>query len=249
MSAIPIFKAFATATALAAEPEAAAAQACADCTVRESALLGVLDLQALGGLHHYIDEISLAPEARLYGRGEPGAAVYTVRRGVLRFERATERGERRIVRLAGPGALLGQEALLGRPHADEVVACTAAELCRLPRHLVETLGQREPGLLRELMNRWQSALDAAEGWASDLMTGTARWRTLQLLLRLTALAGPDGRVWMPRREDIGAMLGITVETASRTVSALRREGVLRVWRAREATVDVERLREVLAGEG
>jgi CRP-like cAMP-binding protein len=72
----------------------------------------------------------------------------------------------------------------------------------------------------------QKALDAAEAWVSDLFTGPARRRLLHLLRRLAEHAGPGDAIWLPRRDEIGAMLDMTVETASRLVSALRREGVL-----------------------
>jgi CRP-like cAMP-binding protein len=168
--------------------------------------------------------------------------------GIVRFERSTEHGDRRIVRLAGRGDLIGQEALLQRPYADEAVACTPVQLCRLPRHLVEELAAPPGGLPLELMQRWQSALDAAEAWVADLSTGPARRRVLRLLERLAGLAEPGQPVWLPRREEIGAMLDITVETASRMISQLRREQVLELAGPRGARVDRVALARALRAE-
>lgn len=221
------------------------ARVCASCTVRESALFGVLDDDALDDLHLQIAHVELQPDQRLYARGDTGGAVYTVREGMVRFERVTERGDRRIVRIAGPGDLIGQEALLQRSYADEAIACTPVRLCRIPRGLIEEVGASQPPLLRELMLRWQVALDAAEVWASDLSTGPARRRLLRLVLRLTQY--PDGRglIWLPRREDMGAMLDMTFETASRLISQLRREGVIELEGLRHARVHEPALRDAL----
>ena len=93
---------------------------------------------------------------------------HTIRSGLVRFERTTERGDRRIVRLAGRGDLIGQEALLQRPYADRAVSCTPVQLCRIPRTLVDELGREGGDLPRELMSRWQRALDAAEAWVAEL---------------------------------------------------------------------------------
>jgi CRP-like cAMP-binding protein len=213
------------------------AQACAACEVRSRALFGALDDEGLDRIHTRIASLELAPDEPVYGRGDAGQAVFTLRSGIVRFERSTEHGDRRIVRLAGRGDLIGQEALLQRPYADEAVACTPVQLCRLPRHLVDELAASSGGLPRELMQRWQSALDAAEAWVADLSTGPARRRLLRLLERLSALTEPGQAVWLPRREEIGAMLDITVETASRMISQLRREGVLALAGPRHATVD------------
>lgn len=225
------------------------AQACGACEVRGTALFGVLDEDGLDRIHEHIGAITLAPDATVYGRGMAGMAVFTIRQGLVRFERSSEHGDRRIVRIAGPGDLIGQECLLSRPYGDDAVACTEVQLCRIPRRLVDDLASGRETLPRELMLRWQRALDAAESWVTDLSTGPARRRLLHLLRRLGEHASPDGTIWLPRREEIGAMLDLTVETASRLVSALRRDGVLTPGPGRSARLDPAALRRVLQAEG
>ncbi|MBA4176182.1 MAG: Crp/Fnr family transcriptional regulator [Leptothrix sp. (in: Bacteria)] len=221
------------------------AQACAACPVRDTALFGVLGQGSIRHIYAGIDSLALAAEARVYARGEPGTAVYTVRAGIVRFQRVTGGGERRIVRLAGRGDLLGPEALLQQPYADEAVACTAVQLCRIPVNLIDRLAQADPGLNQELMRRWQRALEQAGAWAVELSSGVARQRVLKLLAELARLADGSAEIWLPRREDIGAMLGLTVETASRMVSQLRREGVMTSLSRRCAALDTAALAAAL----
>jgi CRP-like cAMP-binding protein len=225
------------------------AQACAACEVRSTALFGVLDSAGLDRIHTQIATMTLTADATVYDRGTAGLAVFTIREGLVRFERSNEHGDRRIVRIAGRGDLIGQEALLQRPYADDAIACTEVRLCRIPRTLVDQLAQGRDALPRELMLRWQRALDAAEAWVSELSTGPARRRLLHLLRRLSEHAGADDAIWLPRREDIGAMLDMTEETASRLVSALRREGVLTQAPGRGAVLDRAALRRALLAEG
>ena len=75
----------------------------------------------------------------------------------------------------------------------------------------------------------------------ELSSGTARQRVLNLLDVLARLADDGPEIWMPRREDMGAMLGLTVETTSRMVSQLRREGVLKTLSRRSAMLDTAAL--------
>lgn len=239
MNAIPIYR------QAGRHPQA---QACAACEVRRSALFGALDDAGLDRIHSQIASLTLAPDSTVYDRGTAGLAVYTIREGLVRFERSNERGDRRIVRIAGRGDLIGQEALLERPYADEAVACTEVQLCRIPRLLVDQLAQEGGALPRELMLRWQLALDAAEAWVSELSTGSARRRLLQLLRRLAQHADGAGMIWLPRRDEIGAMLDMTLETASRLVSALRREGVLELGPSRSARLDAAALHAALLAE-
>jgi len=224
------------------------AQVCMDCGVRRFALFGVLDVEALQHIHYHIADLTLEPGQPLFMASEHGSAAYTVREGVVRLERSSERGERRIVRLAGRSSLVGMEAMLGQSYSADAIACTPVRACRLPRVLVDELARAQPGLLRDLMKRWQGALDEADEWLTELSAGSARWRMLRLLLKLTEYAEPDARVWLPTRQEMGAMLGMTVETASRLVSALKREGIVDTPDVRHARIDMPALLEAIRVE-
>jgi CRP/FNR family transcriptional regulator, anaerobic regulatory protein len=239
MNVVPIYRLAST------HPQSAV---CASCEVRGTALFGVLDDAGLDRIHTHIASLDVAPDDLLYRRGESAGAIYTIRAGVVRFERFNERGDRRIVRLAGKGDLIGQEALLQRPHSDDAIACTPVQLCRIPIALVNDLEEGQKPLQRELMLRWQMALDDAEAWVAELASGSARQRVLRLLERLDSHADAAGHIWLPRREDIGAMLDMTFETASRQISQLRREGVLSSGAGRATTIDRKALMAALAAQ-
>lgn len=221
------------------------AAACAACEVRAAALFGALSDDGLDRIHAPIACQALPADASIFPGGTAGESVYTIRSGIVRFERFTERGDRRIVRLAGRGALIGLEALLQRPYLDEAIACTPVQLCRIPRALIDALDDRPSPLPRELLQRMQRTLDEAEAWIADLCSGPARRRLLRLLERLAHHGRSDGTIWMPRRDEIGAMLDMTVETASRLVSRLRREAVLELCGPRSARLNEPLLRLAL----
>lgn len=216
--------------------------------MRSVALFGVLDPAMLAEVHTHITQIELQPGEPLFQVGQEGEAVYTLRKGFVRFERATAGGARRIVRLAGSGDLLGQEQLLQRPHLDDAIACTHASLCRIPVNLVLRLGALHPALLRELMERWQQTLEDSQTWLAELTSGTARRRVLMLLAKMAQHAEPGEPMWVPRREEMGDMLNLTIETTSRQVSRLRREGVLQTVNRRHALLDPAALQRALAQE-
>jgi CRP-like cAMP-binding protein len=223
-------------------------QICVQCGVRQFALFAALDEAALQRLHYRIADVTLEPGQSLYASQAAGGAVYTVRSGVVRLERLSDQGEPRILRLAGRGDLLGLEALLPQPYAADAIACTPVQACRIPRVLIDELTQDQPGLSRDLMKRWQRALDDADEWLTELTRGSARHRMLRLLLKLSEFAEGDALVWMPTRQEMGAMLDLTVETTSRMVSALRREGVIEPVDARHARLAMSALLAALNDE-
>lgn len=217
------------------------AQVCEQCGVRQFALFGALDEAALKEIHYHIADLRLEPGEQIYAAQSPGSAVYTVRSGVVRMERISEGGERRILRLAGRTDLLGLESILHQTYAADAVACTTVEVCRIPRVLIDELGQKHPLLLRDLMKRWQRALDDADEWLTELTRGVARQRMLRLLLKLSEYGSADGLIWLPTRPEMGAMLDMTFETASRLISALRRDGILEPVDQRQARIHMDAL--------
>lgn len=230
---------------LALQDTTEAAACCTMCQVRPKALFGVLPGSELQQAAAATTPGSLQPGDVIYAQGEAGGAVYTVRSGIVRFERVTSGGERRIVRLAGVGALIGQEALLRAAHAEDAVACTALEICRIPVDTVERNCAQQPALRRELMRRWQAALEAAGEWNAELARGHARRRMLKLVAQLRQLSGDGSSIWLPSRQEMSDMLGLAPETASRLVSRLRREGILQVASLTEGRVDGEKLSAAL----
>ena len=223
------------------------ARVCAACSVREFALFGALDDAGLNDIHYHIADLSLEPGESLYQGQAIGSAVFTVRSGVVRLERTTEAGQPRVLRLAGRADLIGQEALLGQSYAADAIACTPVQACRIPRVLIDELMTAHPEIARGLMKRWQRALDDADEWMTELSSGTARHRMLRLLLKLGETSETEV-VWLPSRQQMGAMLDMTLETASRLVSSLRREGVLEDAGAAQARLNMAALLAALKSE-
>lgn len=238
---------------IALRPAQVQIDACRGCSVREAALFGALSEAGLSLLHTDrmpIEALDAPADHLIYRLGDAGSAAFTVREGLVRLERISEGGRRCIVRVAGRGELIGAEAILGERYTQDAVACTPVSLCRIPIALLERMQREEPALQLALMRRWQRALDAALTWRIDLQTGPAHHRVLRLLDLLGRHAGPDQTIWLPRREEIADLLGMALETASRSISRLRRDGVLDLLPGgRSARLDGVRLGSALAAAG
>jgi len=223
------------------------AKVCMRCGVRHLGLFGTLPPEALNTIQVHIDSLRLKNGATCMGEGHAGEFIYTVRSGLARLERSTAQGARRILRIYGRGDVMGLEALLQRPYTASAVALGEIELCRIPASLIRDLSSRYPSLTQGLMQRWQAALDEADEWLSELSVGSARYRAMRLLQKLMRYFD-DGIVVLPARSDIGAMLNVTLETASRLISDFKRDGLLEGQGPRWFRVDAERLAEAIEHE-
>ena len=73
------------------------AQTCMRCGVRHLGLFGALPNEALGSIQVHIDALRLKNGAVVMGEGQTGEFVYSVRGGLVRLERSTAQGARRIL--------------------------------------------------------------------------------------------------------------------------------------------------------
>lgn len=222
----------------------AQADTCRQCGVRHLSLFAALDDAALQSLHYRIEDARFRAGQTLYEADTLGRTIFSIRAGVVMLERLTPQAERRILRLAGQGDVVGLEALLGQTHSSRAIALSDVAACALPTAQVQELSLSNRAFTQHLMVRWQRALDEADEWLAELSIGPARERVLRLILKFTDYFG-GSRIQLPMREDIGAMLGMTLETASRVISNLRREGLLTAHGHTEVTVDVPRVLEAL----
>ena len=199
---------------------------CRSCSLRTSVLFAGLEEPDFEQIHRPIEEFNLTPHQALYRAGDPGDAVYTIRHGLFKLVQYLPDGGQRIVRLLHSSDVAGLEALLGQSYQHDAIVLQAASVCRLPIDVVKKLDRDNPKLHQELLHRWQRALSEADAWLTLLSTGTARQRVARLLLRLLDKSDAPGVCELFSREDVGAILGITTETASRMVAEFKRQGLL-----------------------
>jgi CRP-like cAMP-binding protein len=198
---------------------------CRECTLRESVLFAGLKEQDFEKIHQPINQFALQPGNSLYRAGEKGDRIYTIRSGIVKLVQYLPDGAQRIVRLVRTADVTGLESLLDQPYEHDAIVVQQTEVCCLPTATVQSLSRDNPELHMELLKRWHRALSEADSWLTELSTGPARERVARLLLRLVR-DQEQPVCTLFGREDLGAMLGITTETASRTIAEFKRQQLL-----------------------
>jgi CRP-like cAMP-binding protein len=216
---------------------------CQNCSLRTSVLFAGLKEPDFERIHEPIDQFTLKPGTSLYRAGDTGDHMFTVRSGTLKLVQYLPDGSQRIVRIVRTTDVLGLEAILDNPYHHDAVALHTTEICRFPARLVRDLGRENPELHHELMMRWQRALTEADAWLTELSTGAARQRVARLLLRLV-LNRATSECHLFSREDMGAMLGVTTETTSRTIAEFKRQSLLVETAPNLFLLDIPNLRRI-----
>ncbi len=218
---------------------------CRKCSVRDLVLFADLNHEDFNLIHLPITEHHFTAGEALYHAEEPGRALFTVREGSLKLVQYLPDGGQRIVRLLRQGDTAGLEILLAAEYEHTAIALQPVHVCRIPREVVERLNRETPAIHRQLMQRWHRAVHEAHDWLTQLSTGSARQRLARLIL---ILAGEEDTLTLPSREDIGSMLGLTTETASRTVAEFRRGGRLTALGGNRFRLDRGAVEDLAHGE-
>ena len=224
---------------------------CGDCPLRHRAVCARCDsdeLEALDAIKYYR---TYDAGQSITWSGDRMDFVGSVVSGIATLTQTMEDGRTQMVGLLLPSDFVGRP---GRDTAAyNVVATSTVVMCCFRRKPFEDLMSRTPHIAHRLLEMTLDELDAAREWMLVLGRKTAREKIaslLSILARRDASLRPEKdsnrRVFdLPlTREAMADYLGLTLETVSRQVSALRKDGVIELEGKRHVTVpDMGRLME------
>ncbi len=165
--------------------------------------------------------------ARLIRAGARMDALYVVRSGSAKSCGVLSDGEEYVRAFHLPGEVAGLEGFAEGRHSCEVVALEPLSYCRIPIGRLELLMETLPGLRREMLRLLGRSLEEAQRARAEMSMIDARARLAGFLVDLSRrlerrnLSATHFRLSISRR-DIARHLGLTLETVSRSLGALRR---------------------------
>lgn len=179
----------------------------------------------------------LSRGATLMWEQEEAPVVANVLEGVLKLSRSTADGREQILGVAYPADFVGRP--FGRRMHYQVTAVTDARVCLFPKAAFERFAATHPAMEHELLERALIDLERAHGQLLDLGRKTAAERLASFLLDLSqrlaqAQCGPGAATVQPlvgmelplSRQQIGDLLGLAIETVSRTLQKMQAQGAI-----------------------
>lgn len=229
-------------------------QLCSGCAVRNMSLCGALSDREIGALNAISSRRNLQAGEIYAVEGDEAVSFANVVSGVAKLVRGLEDGREQIVGLLFPSDFMGRTFGQGRPALIPytVEAATELELCTFTSTGFEAVVEDHPALERKLLERTLGELDAARDWMLLLGRKSAGERVATFLHHIArrcgsmgcaASHGPGDGFDLPlSRSDMADFIGLTIETVSRQISKLRKDGILVMDGTRRiAAVDLERL--------
>ena len=169
----------------------------------------------------------------LFHGGQSAKTVSVVRSGSVKAYQLSQEGDEIVSGFYLPGEIIGLDALSNERHPGFAIALEDSRTCEIPFKDFINILKTSPKL-NQVMLRLLSE-EMAETRELLLVVGRldARTRVALFLMSMSRRLArrnqdPDQfRLTMDRR-DIANYLGLTIETVSRTLSALQREEVIEV---------------------
>ncbi|RVU13871.1 Crp/Fnr family transcriptional regulator [Methylobacterium oryzihabitans] len=182
---------------------------------------------------------SLEAGRTLFCQGDPGDALYAVRRGQVRIVAGTGDGRTTTLNLLGPGDVFGEVALLdGQPRTATAVAAEPTELFAILRRDLLGLIERRPGVAVHLI----AVLCARIRWLSR-RAEEAAFLSLEerLIRRLAGLREDYGCEIIASQEALARFVGASRESVNRQLQVWKREGLVALGRGRITILDADAL--------
>ena len=220
-----------------------APQDCGDCPIRHRAVCSRTEPDELARLEDMKYYRSFQAGQTVIWSGDRMDFVASVVTGIATLTQTMEDGRRQMVGLLLPSDFLGRPGRSAVPF--DVTAATDLVMCCFRRKPFEDMMATTPHVAQRLLEMTLDELDAAREWMLLLGRKTAREKIASLLaiiacrdagLKLRATKGAIAFDLPLTREEMADYLGLTLETVSRQMSALKRDGVISLEERRRIVV-------------
>jgi CRP/FNR family transcriptional regulator len=222
---------------------------CEHCDVRLIAVCSALRHDELASLERIAHTLCYAPKETLFLENDPADSAYTLTRGALRLYRVFADGRRQVTGFLLPGDFIGIEDSGTRRFSADAI--TDVTLCHYPKRDFARLVDEKPHLLQQLYRTASHDLIEARDHMMALGQRSAQekiaWFLVHLRGRYARGTAPSNHIELPMsRQDIADYLGLTIETVSRTLTRLAREGAIAISPQGISLKDARRIERLAA---
>ena len=169
--------------------------------------------------------LRLSRDEEIFGEGEDADYVYQVVSGAVRTYRILRDGRRQIDEFHFAGDYFGLE--MGASHRVTAEALTDATVRMVRRGALSDLAAQRGETARAIFRLTAEGLQRSQDHVLMLGRRSAQERVVGLLLDIAERTRAQAELDVPMsRQDMADYLGLTIETVSRTLTALQDEGLI-----------------------
>ncbi len=178
--------------------------------------------------------LTFGADCEIYGQGEPAECLYKVLSGTVRASKVLADGRRQIGSFYLPGDVFGLE--IGNDHTFAAEAITDSKVLVVRRSVLVGFASLDGAIAQQMWKLAARELARIQNHILMLVKN-AQERVASFLLEMADHTPEGGPIELTMsRQDIADYLGLTIETVSRTLTALEREGAIQLLTTHSVTV-------------
>lgn len=183
---------------------------------------------------------------KLYEEGGMPRGAWVIVEGLVKVFNENTDGKKLIMEIAGPGQVVGYEALLaGMQHKQSAVTMEAVTVLLVAGDDLQFLIQQNQGFAREILRQMAKKMMEEREQALSRQYNPIRQRVAKSLIYLHNASSADRHVPIrTNRRDIAFLSGATRESATRLIKEFEREDVLKIEKGRILIRDSEKLQKI-----
>lgn len=211
------------------------ASACVECDARHLGMCDALSDDDLAFLAKAAQRITIPAGKMIIEEGQSAQYFYNVNNGTVRLFKSLPDGRRQITGFATAGHFIALAST--NTHMVSAEAIDTVHICRFSRSVLASMMTEYPALERKLLDIAIHELVLNQQQLLLLGRKTALERLATFLLSWWQRQDPCGaplpstntRLILPlSRTDLADYLGLTIETVSRSLSTLKKDGLIEI---------------------
>ncbi len=224
-----------------------------ECRIKKNEFLHRKVRKDIGGIHQFLEDASdylnieniakrynekeYEKKEFLFMEGDAAHTLYFVQQGVIKTYKSTESGKELVTGLHKPGDFIGQLSLLSPDgqYLETAVVLEKAEVFGIPKEQFTQLVYGNKEVAQKFIGLISNNLIEVQDKLVDMAYSSVRKRVAKTLLSMQEKGiiktGGNEGLDVPR-EDFAGMIGTATETAIRTLTDFREEGLITMGKAR-----------------
>lgn len=218
--------------------------------LKKVALFSILTESELKEIEPYLVSVAYKKKDVIFSEGEPPEWLYIIVDGKVKLTKLSQDGKEIILEIMSSLDFFGGLAVLrGFPYPANAVVMEDSKFLRISRSNIMKIIDRFPNLMYCLAMQLGDRMKESHETLKNIALERVEARIAALLLKLADKTGKEsgGGVVIEMKltkQDIAEMVGTTVETSIRTMSKLKKMGVVAEKEGKIAIANIDRLKSL-----
>lgn len=205
---------------------------CGHCSHQKDSIFCALERASLEDLSRHKVMNNYKRGHTIFFQGNPPFGLYCISEGKIKIAKIGSDGKESIVRIAGPGDVIGHRSLFGKEnYTATATVIEDAAVCFIDKKHITEIIYDQPELALKIIGKLSREMGQAETRNASMTQKNVCERLAELLLNLKNRYGVKvEQGWKLdiklTREEMAALIGTANETVIRTISDFKNEGIL-----------------------